>query len=467
MTKKLKVFLLIILTAICAACLFAGCKVGPKTKDEYLEGMDVNVTYYSGDGTFDTSNVVNVRETYFRSLEDFGGVPFFNVTTETSSSGISIKRAGYDFVGWYKVATYESGEHAGQIKYTYTAEGSSEAVPVYPVMRDNGKPMEDAETARPVFAREGVDEQIPERDVRPVPSGEALTSDYIVKSGEHLTVVAVWAKSLRIHYVLVCEEGKTYLDGEGNEYSNGSVLSESIFGNGDTASVNSSRLPLALGKATFVRTYADKECTTLASSVARPAEGITSVDVYSRYIDGDWKVVSTPDEVRSMFTALNSDYYILNDIPCANLSAVPLGTELKKFGGKICGNGHTISGLKFSVTNMARGRTYSIFGTVQATASIENLTLEDVTVTAEVRRSEVSLYAMFSSCESGATFENFKVEGITGDIKISSTGKLDNIPLVDGQYNTERWLFGGAENDQTFLNEHAGLTLTNGNITVS
>lgn len=469
MTKKLKVVLLAVLAAICAACLFVGCKIGPDTKEEYLEGMDINVTYYSGDGTFDTSSTLNVRETYFGSIEALGGVPFFNVSTEdqTSSNGIYIKLAGYDFVGWYKAAVYDSGEHAGEIIYTYQEEGSSDAVYVFPVEEEDGTPVVDAKTARPVFAREGVDEQIPESDVRLEPSGEMLTSDYIVKSGEHLTVVAVWTKSLRIHYVLVCEEGKTYYDSEGNAYTNGSVLSESVFGSGETASVNSSRRPLDLSGATFVRTYAEEECENLISSVQRPEEGITSVDVYSFYLDGTWTIVSNASEAESMFKALSGDYYILNDVDCSSSSTtVNLHTELQTFSGKICGNGHTITGLKFGVTQVTRGRHYSIFGTIAETASIEDLTLKDITITARVSATEVCLYAIFSACDDGARFSDFKVDGLQCEITITSAGALDNIPSRDGSYDTKNWIFGGAASDEAYLQSNNGLTMENYDITV-
>ena len=189
MTKKLKAILLIILGAVCAALLaFAGCKVGREGRDEVLAPYKAHVTYYGNGGYFDSSTTLNVRDLYFKiNPETPEGVPFFDITNV--SSGMKIDRTGYNLLGWYLPATYSEGAHAGEIIYTYTyTEGKTEYTePVYPVTK-NGKVVTDKVTGRPVFARENVEEEILEADIRLVTSEQLVDSSHIGGEGENLIV---------------------------------------------------------------------------------------------------------------------------------------------------------------------------------------------------------------------------------------------------------------------------------------
>ena len=88
MTKKLKVYLLIVFAAACLACTLVGCKIGRPGRSELLAGYDTHVTYYSNGGYFDGSTTLRVRELYFKS--ENGSVPFFEITED--SKGMKVQR---------------------------------------------------------------------------------------------------------------------------------------------------------------------------------------------------------------------------------------------------------------------------------------------------------------------------------------------------------------------------------------
>ena len=65
MTKRFKVYLLLLLSAACIACTLVGCKIGRAGREEVLAGYKAHVTYYSNGGFFDDSTTITVRDLYF------------------------------------------------------------------------------------------------------------------------------------------------------------------------------------------------------------------------------------------------------------------------------------------------------------------------------------------------------------------------------------------------------------------
>lgn len=473
MTKKLKVYLLIVLTVVCAACTLAGCKIGRPGREEVLADYKAHVTYYSNGGFFNNSTTITVRELYFKndpSSENYSadGVPFFDISDETT--GMNVARKGYDLVGWYMPETYKDGVNAGKIMYTYTYNddsGKEVTEAVFPVTDENGKTVTDSETDRPVFARAGKDEQITENYIRVIPSDVRLDSTRKVADDESLIVCAKWAPTLKIEYRLVCEEGKTYTDGDGNEYTNGSLLRSDDFGKGETSSPTSLE-PVKLQGASFVRSYLDAELNDVVAPIKRP-EGDEPENpvVYAHYIDGDnWTIVdSDPAKVVSMFNGLGSaanKYYLLEDVDCSSRT-FGLKNQNVTSNATIQGNGHTISNLKFSVTGASQNN-FSIFGNIGASFSVSDLKIENVTIDI-LARSDIGLYAVCNSFNASSSVEDLEISSITANVKLPRENRVTNVQIKyqdqpDIVEDRSHWLFGGSENDETFKANHPQIKVT-------
>ncbi|MDE5789474.1 MAG: hypothetical protein K2H78_03540 [Clostridia bacterium] len=475
MTKKLKVYLLIILTAVCAACAFAGfagCKIGRPGREQVLKDYKAHVTYYSNGGFFNGSTTITVRDLYFKNdpgseSYNVNGVPFFEITDETT--GMKVNREGYDLVGWYMPATYKDGENAGKIMYTYTytdAKGQERTEAVFPVLDANGNTVTDIEADRPVFARAGVDEQLTEDKIRVIPSDVKLDSTRRVADDENLIVCAKWAPALKIVYKLVCEEGKTYTDEDGNEYKNGSQLRMDNFGKGETSSPTSLE-PIKLNGASFVRSYLDAELTTVVESIVRPAgDEPENPVVYSHYIDGDdWTIVTNdPDKVAEMFNGLGSagnKYYLLSDVDCG-AKTFSLKNQNITVNATVQGNGKTISNLKFAVTGATRNE-FSIFGNIGASFKLSDLKLENITIDITAR-GDIRLYAICNELNASASIEGLEISGITAHVKIPVENRVTNVQLKkqDGteEEDKSQWLFGGSDNDEQFQVKNPQIKVT-------
>ena len=325
MTKRLKVYLLIVFAAACLACTLAGCKIGRPGLSELLAGYDGKVTYYSNGGEFNDSKTISVLEVYYKAGN--GEVPFFNITPDTFKSGVKVDRAKYDFIGWYEPARYTaadapSAEYVGELKYeiTYTpdadgniSENFDEESPdnvteaVFPVLR-NGNKVIDNDTDRPLFTRWGKEDEIKEKDVtvvwqedKPIVDGE--NNNLTITRDTDAVVCAKWVPSARINYRLIvtdetgaplADKTTEYSDVEGKKYKNGGLLiSDTMVGDGETPA---DRDRLGLEGLTFVKTYMDEAMTQDVTYVPRPdGVGAPATVVYCRYIVGDWTVIRAND----------------------------------------------------------------------------------------------------------------------------------------------------------------------------
>ncbi len=473
MTKKLKVYLLIVLTVVCAACTLAGCKIGRPERAEVLADYKAHVTYYSNGGKFNQSTTLTVRDLYFKNdpgteSYDANGVPFFDISGETQ--GMNVAFDGYDLVGWYLPDTYKDGEHAGEIMYTYTYKddsGKEITEAVFPVVDGDGGAVTDIQTDRPVFARAGKDEQILEADIRVIPSDVRLDSTRRVADDEYLIVCAKWAPTLKIVYKLVCEEGKTYTDGDGNEYKNGSELRRDNFGKGESSSPTTLE-PIKLKGASFVRSYLEVELENpVTGPIARP-EGDEPENpvVYAHYIDGDnWKIVTNdPAKVVEMFNGLGSadnKYYLLSDVDCGSRT-FSLKNQTVTVNATVQGNGFTISNLKFEVKGAAVN-SFSVFGNIGASFKLSNLKMQNITIDITAR-GNIGLYAICTGLNASASIEGLEISGVTAHVKIPATNRVNNVQLKmqDGTEVEDKshWLFGGNDNDEQFQANHPQIKVT-------
>lgn len=456
MTKRLKLFLAIILGAVAIACGAAGCKIGEPGRDEILANYKGGqVTYYANGGSFNNNTAIVIREVTFKKAD----VPFFDMT-DNSSESYYVMYGGYDFTGWYLPARYESGEHAGEIMYTYTyGEGENKVtVPAYPKLKEDGTPVTDSKEARPLFNIEGSDEDILEKNIRIVPSDTPIDSSYIVKAEDKLVVCATWKPALKFVFKLAVEESFTIGD---KTYNHGDVITNMAFGKeqtkspGETTTVN-------FDGYTFVSNYTEEACKNYAGTYNRADyEGQTEIVVWSKFVKGSWTVIkNNANDIKSMFSGLNSSskaYYLLEDVDCRSITN--FGTT-QGVRAKVEGNGHRLYNLKFSATGLKNGSTIApVFGEIYASAEIKNLKLENITIDKVTCNGDITFFAVCKSIEDGATLENLTIKTITATVDIPSKNIVKNAQNGDRSY----WIFGGKGTDAAFLSAYSGVTLTGTN----
>lgn len=448
MTKRLKIFLTALIGVICVCCFAAGCRVGKPGREEILKDYDIQVTYYANGGFFDKNTSFSVREVYF--LGD--SVPFFDVSEDTSD--VSVSRSGYDFIGWYLPARYESGTHQGEVMYTYTGKIGSVTVtdvPAYPKLDANGEVVTDKH-ARPIFTVEGYDAEVEESNVTVVPSDEVVTSERMLSENDHLYVCAQWKPALKFVFKLSADSGD-YVYGD-NTYHPGDVIKETPFGRDQKANPGQT-MDVAFDNTTFVANYFEETCENFAASYDRDDyAGESEIVVWSKFIPGKWTVVrNNPSKVKEMFGALNSSskaFYVIEDVDCN-------GEKFfinNKVAAKIEGNGHKISNFAYDVTlGVGVDSAAPVFGNIAETASIKNLSLDAIKIKLTCRTSMSYFYAIFSGVEQGAVIENLKIGNVKAELTLPGT--------VANAADDDRssWLFGGKSSDAEAITAY-GITLT-------
>lgn len=405
MGRKFKKTLIVLLLALCALFVFAGCELG-ETKDDALalRGLDPQVTYYANGGRFEKNNQKKVTNFYYKvgaTAYDYGAK---EVTLLSGKA--EIDRVDFEFMGWY-------------------------------------------------FVEEVIDE---ENGLCTL--GEKVDFDVPLKEGDHWLVAAKWKALVGLQVVLVTEDGAT-LNGTMNDegktsvtYKNGDKIGEVEY---DYTTDKIENEPGEFFKVTddthtFYTYYDDPECTKKTQfPIVRGDEAQT---IYAKYIVGEWTVVSKPEDVRRMFSSsglqsgANKRYILLNDIDCSKLSEV---TAIRKMNGEINGNGYTLKGLKVIGELSGKNNSFGLFGAIGATAKITDLTIENVSMTAKFSTPEfhANIYFLFASKDENATVSNVTVSGTLKIIGPSSC-VIDNIMTEDGNVYTN-CLYGGYTTDAEYV----------------
>ena len=127
----------------------------------------------------------------------------------------------------------------------------------------------------------------------------------------------------------------------------------------------------------------------------------TTTSIYSfsvaSFIDGNGSIIN-PYQIQSCESLnevrkfLNSSFIMINDSNCSGLSLEKIGNETSPFAGNFNGNGHKIYGL-----NITSGNYTGLFGLLNNTAVISNLTIEDSNFTGDNYVGCLSGYSIFGS----------------------------------------------------------------------
>lgn len=445
MRKRITVLTLIIALCIMVASLTA-CHVGDKPLfDDFLNqnGLTAQVTYYSNGGQFKNSAVIS-KEMYHKPNDYIAN---FGVDVKKGE----ISKVNYVFTGWN-----------------------------YAQLDENNNPV-----------TEIIDGKVHYKD-----SGVKANFPIQIADKQHIYLCATWELDVYLSYRLVSDVDITVnvKDEEGNTsqktFTNGDEIKQEYFGT-NTEIITSSQAPVTATNATFLQLFVDEDCTIpVGSTLAKPSDG-SNLNVYAKYIEGNWTLVKTAQQALNMFKQLHLDrkYYLFNNIDMSEQTGVIPATA-NECKATIQGNGYKISNLKVEPVNNKGGAaqndvSYSLFGALKSTAKITDLTIENVTINYTVSKgATTNLYAFFASFEEGATLD-VEISNVTMTVKKPRTDSdsagniytiINNIDVNEdtNEFETDNWMFGKTgkgtasktETDQEFTSVYTGFKFTNCQLSV-
>ncbi len=398
MKKKLKSKWVVLLSAIGAIFLFGGCSVGRSLDDTLnLYDLTAQVTYYSNGGLFEGTS--SVKEMYFKTGSkalDIGNV-------NPTNGSVEIERDNYEFGGWYHAVLDGSGE--------------------------------------PTFLDE---------DAKLYELGDEVDFTQTLEEGEHWILVARWIAMTKVNVQLVCDEGEKVpfvVDDATKKYENGAIIGslefdvrdEAVQPDGDDFKVENKEF-------TLLEYYTDKDCTKPVKWPIDKAE--EDVTIYAKYLKGDWTIVKTVNEATKMLSNLGAGnhYWLTKDFDLTGKTIAPSMFT----GAEIQGNGFKLSNLTVSRGYIEANSKISLFGDIEASAKIENLTLDGLKFEYSIKTSPVYLYFAFTSLDKDATVKNVQLSGTMTVTK----SKDHTVSSFDNDY--QNCLYGGYATDAEYVTASKG-----------
>lgn len=475
------IILITVFAASLIAALLAGC-IGEKDAKERADsfGMTACVTYYTNGGSFviGSKKMGTPDQKVYRTDYYYPGTPIFNIGEEetgkneadyvydkTVGQPIIITRSGYVFAGW-KYAKLDE-ETKLPLLYTTDEEGNKTYLPVL----ESGTASMIGSTGREMLEQEKrFEAEIDEERGLVFANGHPT-----VGAGEHVYLVATWELDVFLEYRIVTDADVTTqievdeIADDGGQYTeiNGKIYKTVTYKTDDTILTESfetytsltlypDTAPVTFSGFSYINLYRDIECNdpVKTGEVIEKKDGENSV-IYVKYLSGSWTPVKTANDAVRMFTASgNSNFYVVyDDIDCSKTEIRTLNKGY--FGGVIDGNGKTIKNVNVTY-NANNGDNASLFGNLNSSAQITDLTIENVTINVTVRpNAKLSLHILVSSLADGAKIENVILNNVTVNITKPSSATISNIE-VDDVYKTDNWLYGVYPTDEQFESSKYG-----------
>lgn len=358
MKIRIKSLLLMTLTLV-ILMLITSCAFERSPYETYdEEGYTVSVKYDANGGSF-TTNTTVIVDTY--SLSDAkadasGNRSVALLTPDDQVRGVgnyfSATKSGYFLAGWYTEKTPVLDENGQQVTY-----GDGSAAYTY-----SGR--WDFESDRLV-----IDE-----------------SKQYTATEPAVTLYAAWVPEFSFVFCDM-QSGEVLQTKKFNPlYSNEIRLPE---WNTSTGKLDMNDFPAISGK-TFDGAYLDnagksrittETVTHVGSCDLTTATAISpEMKIYVDAIDGEWFHVYTAEQLANNASVVGN-YNICADLDFSEV-AWPSSFMHGSFGGKILGNGHSISNVTTTQTNTSKLYT-GLFGQIAAEAVIENVTFDNATVVIE------------------------------------------------------------------------------------
>ena len=184
--------------------------------------------------------------------------------------------------------------------------------------------------------------------------------------------------------------------------------------------------------------YLDEACTQPvvfdasgnATNLSHPGAGenneTENVDVYAKFMSGNYRLVRKASDMASMSAGAN--YYLMNDVDFKDVAV----SGLAEFTGQIIGNGHKISNL--SITHNRPGQAvtwFGLFGRLKGSAKISDVTFENCTLSVTLIFDKTQGYNI--GFLAGEMAEESKIENVTITnclVKIIKSGNLTKEPTI-------------------------------------
>lgn len=168
---------------------------------------------------------------------------------------------------------------------------------------------------------------------------------------------------------------------------------------------------------------------THAHDDANPAE-----TVYAKFIEGNYRVVSKPSDLKSVSAGAN--YYLLNDIDMGEVGKVSFPDT---YSGTFLGNGHKILNLTVEKNQTKSGTAYGLFNRLAGGAVLRDVTFENLQVKVNLNNQQnqmlLQLGALAGLCDDDVTVENVTMSGtFTYDCnnRQNLTGKIESVSSIFG-----------------------------------
>lgn len=224
---------------------------------------------------------------------------------------------------------------------------------------------------------------------------------------QDITLYAKWETEIVYRYVVYM-----VVDGEQTELGTYRVAQGDKFND----SLNYGR-NLRRYTRTFLGYYSDPELETAwDNDYTHPGgEESTDIPVYVDSIEGVWQFVNNYETLLSALRT-SDDIYLTDDVDCGN-NVVAFAGNNGIFNRVLQGNGYTISNLSIGAPTSTLYPTYSVFGTLGASAKILNVHFTNIrfTLVDFPDSSELQLGALAVSANSGAEVRDVTVSGTYTD----------------------------------------------------
>lgn len=210
--------------------------------------------------------------------------------------------------------------------------------------------------------------------------------------------------------------------------------------NEETGALDMNDFPSVQGK-TFTAVYADEALSQELTQVTHTGtidyeKGIATghdEPLYTTWREGTWFRIRTAEQF-SRNGRIDGSYEILSDLDFTDVTW-PAGLSRGIYSGTIEGNGHTFSNIKVTQTSVTDTRG-GLFGNIAASASIKDVTFENVTYTlsAGTRMAGAQFGLFTGNLSADAEIENVAVSGtfeVGGNI-FPELDRYKNVGLIVG-----------------------------------
>lgn len=239
------------------------------------------------------------------------------------------------------------------------------------------------------------------------------------KVNESLTLYAKWTTNyqINIHYGLTNEEVFN------KSYSSEKIIDKNTIIRTELKKINN------FDGYTFCGFYTDEELTKpLVYGVSTPYDAETkTLDIYSKYIVGDWTIVSTAADLLKI--TKNMQIYINDDLDFTGIGAENFDW-VTGFNGVIEGNGHIISNLNIDI--LAKGRDkkeYALWDSI-ADTNINDLTFKSSTYKIDYADFVNGSFAFLTGKIEGTTFKNVIFDDVHVEVSVSDAANVTFINIL-------------------------------------